>query len=276
MSRAGVAASGPSTTPAKPVKASTKPLGYFEQSSLPLTSLLFLAPLIMVYEVGTYWYSSDPVSHVEQRIVAFSDLQRFFNLFGATGPYMPAATVVGLLLTFHILRNDVTQLRWDVLSRMALESVMYAIPLLALWYLLTTGYLFQHYLLSHQLAENWRRLLVLSIGAGIYEEMVFRLILLHLLHMLLVDCLKVPKIRAIPLMVVTSGIAFSLYHYRIPGFPWPSLTGSETFEWRSFVFRTLAGIYFGAIFMWRGFGLTAGAHASYDILIVVLRMAGHG
>jgi membrane protease YdiL (CAAX protease family) len=270
MSRAGVAASGPSAAPAKPVKASVKPLGYFEQSSLPLTSLLFLAPLIMVYEVGTYWYSSDPVSHIEQRIVAFSDLQRFFNLFGATGQYMPAATVVGLLLTFHILRNDRATIRSGVLIAMSFESLMCAIPLV------TMGYLFQHYLLSHQVADNWRRLLVLSIGAGIYEEMVFRLILFHLLHMLLVDFLKVPKIRAIPLMVVSSAVVFSLYHYRIPGFPWPSLTGSEIFEWQSFVFRTLAGIYFGMIFMWRGFGLTAGAHASYDILIVVLRMAGQG
>jgi membrane protease YdiL (CAAX protease family) len=270
MSRAAVAASGQSAQPVKAAKSTSKPLGYFEQSALPLTSLLFLAPLIVVYEVGTCWYASDPVSHVEQRIVAFSDLQRFFNLFGATGQYMPPATVVGILLTFHILRRDVACARFGVMMGMCFESVIYAIPLV------TLGYLFQHYLLSHSVADDWRRLLVQSIGAGIYEEMVFRLILFHLLHMLLIDLLKVPKIRAIPLMVVSSAIFFSLYHYRIPWFPWTGLTGSERFEWQSFVFRTLAGIYFGMIFMWRGFGLTAGAHASYDILIVVLRMAGQG
>jgi membrane protease YdiL (CAAX protease family) len=244
--------------------------GYFEQSAMPFTSLVFLIPLIVVYEVGTRWYASDPVSHVEQRIIAFNIMQNFFNWCGAKGQYMPAAAVVGILLTFHILKRDPAGARSGVLLGMGFESVMYAIPLV------TMGYVFQHYLLSHQVADNWRRLLVLSIGAGIYEEMVFRLVLFHLLHMLLVDVLRIPKGRAVPLMVVTSAVLFSLYHYRMPWFPWFTLTGSEVFEWQSFVFRTLAGIYFGMIFMWRGFGLTAGAHASYDILIVVLRLVAQG
>jgi hypothetical protein len=72
-----------------------------------------------------------------------------------------------------------------------------------------------------------------------------------------------PKLTALPLMIVVSAVAFSLYHYK------PS--GTEPFQWESFVFRTLAGIYFGVIFAWRGFGLTAGAHAGYDIAIVLLR-----
>jgi hypothetical protein len=238
--------------------------GYFALSSLPLTSLLFLIPLIIVYEVGTNWYASDPVSHTEQRILAFKDLKSFFDWFGATGRYMPAAAVVGILLACHIARRDTWTLRLGVLGGMVVESFMYAIPLV------TMGYLFQHYLLFRPTSHNWRMLLILSIGAGIYEELVFRLILFHLLHMLFLDLLKVPKNRAIPLMVLLSAISFSLYHYQIP---WLFCSGAEQFDWQSFVFRTLAGIYFGMIFMWRGFGLTAGAHASYDIVIVLLRLA---
>jgi membrane protease YdiL (CAAX protease family) len=271
MSRAVAVASGRSTEAADAARSKPAPtLGYFEQSSMPFTSLVFLAPLIVVYEIGTRWYALDPVSHVEQRIIAFNIMQNFFNWFGATGQYMPAAAVVGILLAFHIAKNDSVSARSGVLAGMCFESVMYAIPLV------TLGYLFQHYLLSHQVADNWRRLLVLSIGAGIYEEMVFRLVLFHVLHIILVDILRVPKGRAIPLMVVMSAISFSLYHYRIPWFPWLNCTGSEEFEWQSFVFRTLAGIYFGLIFMWRGFGLTAGAHASYDIAIVILRLVAQG
>ena len=171
--------------------------GYFEQSSLPLTSLIFLTPLIVVYEVGTRWYASDPVSHVEQRIIAFNLMQKFFTWFGATGPYMPAAAVVAILLAFHIMRHDPWTARLGILLGMSFESVMYAIPLVSM------GYVFQHYLLSHSTADNWRRLLVLSIGAGVYEEMVFRLAAFHLLHILLVDILQIPKLKAVPLMVVT-------------------------------------------------------------------------
>jgi membrane protease YdiL (CAAX protease family) len=242
---------------------------------MPFTSLLFLTPLIVVYEIGTRWYASDPVSHVEQRIIAFTIMQNFIKWCGATGQYMPAMAVVGILLAFHIAKNDSVSARSGVLVGMCFESVMYAIPLIMIWRLISSG-LFQGYLFSHPVADNWRRLLVLSIGAGIYEEMVFRLVLFHLLHILFVDVLRISKGRAIPLMVVISAVSFSLYHYRIPGFPWLNCTGSEQFEWQSFVFRTLAGIYFGLIFMWRGFGLTAGAHASYDIMIVVLRLVAQG
>jgi membrane protease YdiL (CAAX protease family) len=253
-----------SSDTARSTKALPANEGYFTLSSLPLTSLLFLAPLIIVYEIGTNWYASDPVSHVEQRILAFKDLKNFFDWFGATGRYMPAAAVVGILIACHIARRDAWIARSGVLAGMFVESFMYAIPLV------TMGYLFQHYLLFRPTSHNWRMLLILSIGAGIYEELVFRLILFHLLHMLFIDLLKIPKNRAIPLMVLISAVSFSLYHYQIP---WLFCSGAEQFDWQSFVFRTLAGIYFGTIFMWRGFGLTAGAHASYDIVIVLLRVA---
>jgi hypothetical protein len=244
-----------------PPAATTAGSGYFDQSALPLASLMFLMPMIIAYEVGTRWYSSFP------GIVAFSDLQHFFNLFGATDPYMPATAVVSILLACHMLRRDPWTVRAGTLIWMVGESIMYAIPLL------TLGYAFKHYLLLHPVADAWRQLLVLSIGAGVYEELVFRLILFHLLHMLLIDLLKVPKSRALPLMVVISAAAFSLYHYQLPFLRFSWFTGSEPFEWQSFIFRTLAGIYFGLIFLWRGFGLTAGAHASYDIINVLLRLA---
>src|SRR5579862_8607112 len=80
--------------------------GYLEQTTLPLTNLAFLLPLIVLYEVGTRWYASDPVSHVEQQIKAFTWIQQFFMSLGVTGKYMPAAAVVSILLACHVVRND--------------------------------------------------------------------------------------------------------------------------------------------------------------------------
>jgi hypothetical protein len=48
------------------------------------------------------------------------------------------------------------------------------------------------------------------------------------------------------------------------------LSPLEHFQWRSFLFRTAAGTYFGLLFLFRGFGITAGSHAAYDILILFL------
>jgi CAAX prenyl protease-like protein len=63
-------------------------------------------------------------------------------------------------------------------------------------------------------------------------------------------------------MVLISSLLFAGYHY----------LGSEHFIWQTFVFRTAAGLYFGAIFVFRGFGITAGSHAAYDVMIVLLRI----
>ncbi len=251
----------PAARPAPAQPAGEARIGYIEASGYPLTSLLFVIPLMVAYEVGTRWYASDPVSHVEQRIVAFNLMQQFFALWGAGGQYMPAGAVASILVAWHLARGDNWAARPTVLLGMAIESAMYAVPLVAL------GYAFQHYLPLYPVTPNGnpRALLVLSIGAGVYEELVFRLVAFNVLSFLLVDLLRMPKLTALPLMVLTSAVAFSLYHYK------PS--GTESFYWETFVFRTLAGIYFGLIFACRGFGLTAGAHAGYDIAIVLLRAA---
>ncbi len=254
-----------------PARPADRSVGYIEASSYPLTSLWFVAPLMVVYEVGTRLYVSDPVSHVQQRIVAFNLMQKFFELWGASGQWMPAGAVASILLAWHLARGDRWAARPGVLAGMAAESVMYAVPLVAL------GYVLQHCLPLRGLsptgvslypapvapAGTTQALLVLSIGAGVYEELVFRLVAFTVLNFLLVDLCRMPRLTAIPLMVVTSAVAFSLYHYK------PS--GIEPFQWESFLFRTLAGIYFGLVFACRGFGLTAGAHAGYDVAIVLLR-----
>jgi hypothetical protein len=49
--------------------------------------------------------------------------------------------------------------------------------------------------------------------------------------------------------------------------------GSEAFYWRIFVFRMVAGVYFAAVFLFRGFGLTAGSHMAYDLMVALLPVA---
>jgi len=70
-----------------------------------------------------------------------------------------------------------------------------------------------------------------------------------------------PKSVTSLLMVLISAVLFSLYHY----------LGDEPFLWQTFAFRTVAGIYFGILFLCRGFGITAGSHVAYDVLLALLR-----
>jgi CAAX prenyl protease-like protein len=250
MSRA-VAAGASARRQSEPARPAALPLknGYFEQTNRPLTCLAFLLPLIVFYELGTRWCASDPVSHVEQRIIAFSLMQQFFSLFGVTGKYMPAAAVVSILLACHVVRNDGWSTHLAYLGGMVLESAIYAIPLRAL----AMG--FAHYLPLYPPTDKPTALLVLSVGAGVYEEMLFRFVTYAALSFVFIDVLQVRRRAALLLIVLISSLGFSAYHY----------LGSEVFEWRSFAFRTVAGIYFGVIFLRRGIGVTAGTHAAYDI-----------
>lgn len=222
--------------------------GYLQRSELPLTSLVFLLPFLVLYEVGTRHLSTD--------IIAFTWMQDFFRFFGASGRHLPALGVVSILLAWHLARGD----RWRVSPRhlggMLLESLALAFPLILLG-LAATRYV----PLAAAATKPLPSMIVLSVGAGIYEELVFRLIAFAGLSFLFVNVMRLRPTPANLLMVVISSLGFSLYHY----------LGHEGFQLRSFAFRTMAGFYFGAVFAFRGFGISAGAHASYDIIVSLLR-----
>jgi hypothetical protein len=255
MSRVSAAAS----TAAPTARKAPRPRGYFAQAELPWISLIFVAPLIVLYEVGTYWFASDPVRQTEQRIIAFNLMQDFFRLFGASGRYLPALAVGLILLCWHLARRDPWRIEPTYLLGMAGECILLAVPLVGVGFA-ATHYLEQLLPLAAP-AHRTASLVVLSLGAGVYEELVFRLIAFTALSFLLIDVFGMRKTPAGLLMVVLSSFAFSVYHY----------LGPERFDARTFTFRTAAGAYFGAVFLFRGFGITAGTHATYDLFIVLLR-----
>jgi hypothetical protein len=246
MSRAATRARGSSPRQA----AQNALLNYFKQSEKPLASLVFILPLVIIHEVG--W------RFVGARLLAFSLLHQFLSLLGAPGLLLPALFLVGILLGWHIASRDKWTVHVDTILGMALESFLLALPLLALAGAIARWRI--HPLLAA--GGPWLDQVVIAMGAGIYEELIFRLIGFTLLNLLLVDLLGISKTRSTLLMVGLSGVGFSLYHY----------LGSEQFSWRTCLFRSIAGIYFGGIFICRGFGITAGCHAAYDIIICSLAM----
>ena len=102
---------------------------------------------------------------------------------------------------------------------------------------------------------------VLSVGAGVYEELAFRVVAFAILGLVLVDGLGLRKGWATVGTIGLSAVLFSLYHY------W----GPEAFHLQTFVFRTLAGIFFGVLYIYRGIGITVATHAIYDVLLQIMR-----
>src|SRR5437763_7404327 len=104
-----------------------RPIGYLRKSQAPLTSLLFLLPLLILYEVGTHSFAKDA-----RYLRAFDDMLAFFRLFGASGKYLPALAVAMILITWHIARKDPWEFDFGTAGYMILESIALSLPLFAM------------------------------------------------------------------------------------------------------------------------------------------------
>ena len=102
--------------------------------------------------------------------------------------------------------------------------------------------------------------LALSVGAGLFEEIIFRVILLNLLFLLLSPLFKKKVVSAV-VAVLLASFLFSFSHY--------VGTMADTWQLYSFIFRWCAGLLFTVLYFIRGFAITAYTHALYDIWVLV-------
>lgn len=211
----------------------------------PLEAMVFLVPLIVFYEVIS---ATQPT-----RVIAFDLLQRFFELFGSSGIWAPGVGVVIILLATHIASGQRWAVRWSRVGLMYVEALALAIPLLALnW----TIPLESHAMPANALLSQ----IALGIGAGVYEELVFRLVFVSIAMMIGTDLLRLPRMPVAVAAILLSAVVFAAHHHQ----PF----GMEPFDPTRFVFRSLAGIYLAIVFWYRGYGPAAGCHAAYNVLLI--------
>jgi len=210
----------------------------------PLDSLCFLLPLIIFYEVAAFVY---PV-----RVISFEWLHQFLELFGHVGVLAPGLAVLVILLCTHWASEQPWRVNWHRVGMMYAESILLAIPLLAVNRLLRLAAGGETPSIIGRIATG--------IGAGIYEELVFRMIFVSIVIIIGVDLMRRDRTRVAVVAVALSSLAFAAHHY-------PPI-GGDPFTWPGFVFRAMAGAYLAAIFWFRGYGPAAGTHAAYNVALV--------
>jgi membrane protease YdiL (CAAX protease family) len=219
----------------------------------PLDTLVFLLPFIAFYELASVNLTPIDWSRDGDRVVAFQLLQIFFELFGATGKLLPGLAVVVILLATQIASRRPWKVRVGSVAGMLVESLVWSAPLLLL-------NRFTQIAAGGGIVDSWSGELALGVGAGIYEELVFRLILISLIVIVGADILRFSTGSTLVAAVLISAGLFSMHHH--PPF------GSEPFDAFRFSFRAMAGAYLGAVFVFRGYGPAAGAHIAYNVLII--------
>lgn len=237
---------------------------YWLLSTRPLHVLVFLAPLVALYELGSVFFLADDKSGLSETIGARKILVDFFDAFGAATLYLPGVALVVVLMVWHLLERDRWAVRAGVLVGMAAESVLWTAPLLVLGLLLAQSGK------AHAAATSldplaalpWQGRLTLSIGAGLYEELLFRLILIALVHFVLVDLARLRNTVGGVVAVLVSAVAFALYHD-------VSAAGGGI-DLKLAGFYAVAGLYFALLFVLRGFGIVVAVHALYDVVVLVV------
>ena len=225
---------------------------YWSLSRTPLTSLVFSLPLVLAYEGGVLL-----LGRGSPRNGADVWLRQLLDALGL-GAYflLPTLTVLGLLAWHHV-EHDRWRFSAGVLAGMAAECVIWAAILVGLARLQDRFWP----LAAAAARDGFFARLIGFCGAGLYEEVLFRLLLLPLLIWLF-RRLGAEEIGAAILGLVASSLLFSAAHYVGPL--------GDAFDLYSFTFRTLAGMFFAILFVVRGFGIAAGTHAVYDVLVGLL------
>ena len=229
---------------------------YWKQSKSPLYSLVFSLPLIIAYEVMIFTMNHSDIVGIRNGADAL--IRQFFSLFGIYGFYLVGFVILLVLFLIYYFQDrdyKISSINKQFLLMMFVESLFYA-------YLLT---LVMDKLLFIQLMDtdhlSGKEIITMCIGAGVYEELVFRIIFLQGTVFFSQHILRFRKTISLVIGLIVSSFIFSWFHY-IGMF-------GDTLNIISFLFRFLAGMILGTIFILRGYGIAVYSHAIYDLLLFV-------
>jgi hypothetical protein len=236
----------------------TSGLRHYHRTTSSLTySYLISLPLLILYEVLIL--ISQPSGGIPVRLGAEIWVKQI--LFFFTGNTLLFTILLVIVLGAYIFyRERKRDIDWHprYFLYMTGESVIWAL-VLAVIISSTVGYIFQ-FQASGGGQITRLQMLALSIGAGLYEELVFRVVLVY--GLIKTGELFVKDRRlVITISVLLAALIFSGVHY----------TGSlgDPFAWPSFIFRFLFGLALNLLLVIRGFGIAACTHSLYDVILVL-------
>jgi len=228
---------------------------YWEETHTPLYSFIFTLPLFLIYEIGVFAISASDLPLLRNGAdVLMRQILEVFGIFGVYG--FSGSFLIGFMVAFLRQKKKLmtSAIRGEYLLTMLFESIGWAI-------VLTITMIWLPALLMNGKDGRLMQQVVLAIGAGIYEEFVFRVILIvgmaSVLGFIFQWCEAGQKAGA----VILAAALFSGFHF----------VGAygETPAMNLFLIRMVAGVVLGGIYVMRGFGVAAYTHTIYDLFVLV-------
>ncbi|NOT07021.1 MAG: CPBP family intramembrane metalloprotease [Gemmatimonadales bacterium] len=244
---------------------------YWLASRAPRYSLPFALPLLLLYELLAFLLSGAALGDVRNGADVL--LKSLFMALGGRFGVAAFSLVlfgVGVWLVARD-RKGAGPIQARYFGLMFAESAVYALALGGIASALTS--LLLHGRLAAVLAQeagaaglaafDLPTQLMISLGAGLYEELLFRVLLVSGLAVLARRLFGWKPLGAGIFAAVLGALVFSLFHY----------VGAygDDFSLGSFTFRAIAGLLFSGLYLLRGFGIAAWSHALYDVFLSVVQ-----
>jgi hypothetical protein len=247
---------------------------YLRETSQPIYSLLFLIPLLGLYELIAVVVNFDRTLQI--RNAADIMVKNFLLQFGIHSMlgFMLAVVCIAVVCALVALKDSEGTVRPKYFFGMIVESLFYSMLLGTLASRFTDlflgGRLVQAApamqmgnLANGEMLSQW----MIALGAGVYEEIVFRVLLISVFLAGFDLLSRIPFLRwlrgnsAAMAAAFCAALTFSAFHYM-------GVHG-EAFLWSTFVYRFFAGLILSAVYVLRGLGIAAWTHAFYDVMILL-------
>ncbi|MBI45821.1 MAG: hypothetical protein CMG66_06640 [Candidatus Marinimicrobia bacterium] len=231
---------------------------YFVYSKNIFTSLIFIFPFLLIYEIICFFYFKG----LDYQIRNSADIifRRFFDSFDIFSEYFyPISLLALVFIIFFIKKSEFVNfdIKFNYFFIMLLEGCLFGLLLL---FIINDISFISFKSIAYQ--DDFLLNLYLCIGAGIWEEALFRFFLFSFIYKILSYFEINDSFLSLYIAIFFSALLFSVFHY--------VGDSGEIFNINSFIIRFLAGIYLSVLYYFRGLGIVVMAHVSYDFILVSL------
>lgn len=236
---------------------------YLEVTRSASYGFLAALPLFLAYEVLILLVNHGDSQQV--RVGADVWIKQLLTAVGGSGMFVVGIVVIlaGVaILLLERKRNLPWRPAW--LGWMLVESIVYAIIIAAIVANIVQALFYSvapapAVIAQEATGPGLGQMLALSLGAGLYEELVFRVVLVGGMAWLLARATRNRRISYV-IAALVGALLFSAVHY-VGAF-------GDPFTLPSFTFRFLFGLALNGLYLTRGFGVAAWTHALYDVMVV--------